>query len=260
MKELLYALPGGFVSQYPRYGLTPAHMRYRLMPGPHLAAMSVEGISGGAMFIAAGADAFSGDGALCCRQIVGECRKRHFSRVILDYEGDAAAAVPFARTLSRFCSQHGLPLYLPEPIASPSLPCRVLISSVVTSGTLERRLQAAAETYGTERVVLALEAVAEDFPLPASSPRGTPLGTDTLAALIRQLEPAVFFDHGLCAHYFTYMSRSEGAHFVLFDSPRSLRQKLDTARHLGLSSALLAAPQTEGWLDDIFGEAPLPQS
>lgn len=253
MKELLYALPGGFVSQYSRYGLTPAHMRYRLIPGPHLATMGADGISGGAMFIAAGADAFSGNDALCCRQIVGECRKRHFSRVILDYEGDAAAAVPFARTLSRFCSQHGLTLYLPEPIASPSLHCQVLISSVVTTGTLERRLQAAAETYGRERVVLALEAVAEDFPLPASSPRGTPLGTDALAALIRQLEPAVFFDHGLCAHYFTYMSRSEGAHFVLFDSPHSLRQKLDTARRLSLDSALLAAPQTEGWLEDIFG-------
>ena len=53
----------------------------------------------------------------------------------------------------------------------------------------------------------------------------------------------MFFDRGLCAHYFTYMPRAGQAHFVLFDTPRSVRSKLDLAQRLGLYGALLAAPE-----------------
>ena len=71
-----------------------------------------------------------------------------------------------------------------------------------------------------------------------------------------RLEPAVFFDRGLCAHYFTYMPRAGQAHFVLFDTPRSVRSKLDLAQRLGLYGALLAAPEVGGWLGEIFSDGP----
>lgn len=112
-----------------------------------------------------------------------------------------------ARTLSAQCSQAGLALYLPESYASLAPDCRVLVSSVVTSGTLSRRLEYAMERWGADRVVLAVEAAAEDFPLPADG-RGSPLGPERLQELMDRLEPAVFFDRGLCAHYFTYMPRA----------------------------------------------------
>ena len=120
---------------------------------------------------------------------------------------------------------------------------------------MSRTLSAAAQRYGRERVVLAIDAGAEDFPLPAAGP-GTPLEPDALRQLMARLEPAVFFDRGLCAHYFTYMTRPGGAHFVLFDTPRSVRAKLDAAQSAGIGAALLAAPQAEGWLDELFGGDP----
>ena len=104
-------------------------------------------------------------------------------------------------------------------------------------------------------VVLAVEAAAEDFPLPADG-RGSPLGPERLQELMDRLEPAVFFDRGLCAHYFTYMPRAGQAHFVLFDTPRSVRSKLDLAQRLGLYGALLAAPEVGGWLGEIFSDGP----
>ncbi|MDE6259867.1 MAG: hypothetical protein K2M42_03245, partial [Oscillospiraceae bacterium] len=128
---------------------------------------------------------------------------------------------------------------------------RVLIPSALTHGTLERRLREAAERYGAERTALAVEWVREDFLLPARG-RGEPIPRETLEEMHRRLEPAVFFDKGLCAHYFTYMKGPQ-AHFVLFDTPRSIREKLGTAKRLGIVAALLPQPEVEEHLEEIFG-------
>ena len=89
-----------------------------------------------------------------------------------------------------------------------------------------------------------------NFPLPAAG-RGAPLAPDALEGLLHRLEPAVFFDRGLCAHYFTYMAGPQ-AHFVLFDTPRSIREKLSLADRLGVPAALLPQPEIEGHLEEIF--------
>ena len=52
-----------------------------------------------------------------------------------------------------------------------------------------------------------------------------------------------FFSGELCARYFTYMSRENGAHFVLFDDGDTLRRKLDVARQLNIHTFL--APWAE---------------
>ena len=96
-----------------------------------------------------------------------------------------------------------------------------------------------------------MEWAREEFPLPAQG-RGEPISQEKLEELLRRLEPAVFFDRGLCAHYFTYM-RGPQAHFVLFDSPRSIREKLGLAKGLGAGAALLPGPEVEERLEEIFG-------
>lgn len=253
MKELLYALPGGGNRPPPEWGLTLAHMTYRVTPSLRLAGVGLtDGVRDGGMFIACPGDAEEGDTAFCCRQLAGECRRRGFTRVVCDFESPPSPAL--SRLVSAFgntCAQNGLTLYLPESFAHLVPGCRVLVSSVVVSGSLQRRLERAAQNYGHERVVLAVEAAAEDFLLPASG-RGTHLTPAELSALMRRLEPAVFFDRGLCAHYFTYMASGGKAHFVLFDSPRSVAEKLSAAQNAGISSALLAAPQVEGWMEEIL--------
>ena len=53
----------------------------------------------------------------------------------------------------------------------------------------------------------------------------------------------MFFSNDLCARYFTYMSRENGAHFVLFDDGDTLRRKMDVARQAGVHTFL--APWSE---------------
>ena len=153
--------------------------------------------------------------------------------------------------LDRNCNAQGWALYVPESYAHYAPNGRVMIPSALTHGTLERRVREAAERYGPHRVVLAVEWVREDFLLPAGG-RGEPLAPDKLEGMIRRLEPAVFFDKGLCAHYFTYMAGPK-AHFVLFDTPRSIREKLAAAERLGVCAAMLPQPEVEPYLDEIFG-------
>ena len=252
MKELLLALPAGVSTEGERFGLTRAHMAYRVGPGPRLLGTRLTaGLRGGVMHLdCAGFDG-GGDPVDCCRRILGECRRRGFRGIVCDFEGPASdCLMKLVRILERNCAAQGWALYVPESYAQSAPTGRVLISSVMTHGTLERRLLAAAERYGKERVVLAVEWVREDFPLPAQG-RGRPLGQEELDSMIRRLEPAVFFDRGLCAHYFTYMAGPK-AYFVLFDTSRSIREKLDLAERLGLRGALLPGPEIEPHLDEIF--------
>lgn len=254
MKTLLYALPGGMASRYSDFGLTPAHMCYRIAPGPRLTGVALDGgVRGGAMLISCAGMPDDGNVQPCCRQILSECRYRGFTRVICDFEcAPQGVCARLAAALAPLCASSGLPLCLPEPFAPLAPDCQVLVSSRILSGTLRHTLSCAAQHYGPERVVLAIDAGAEELPLPAAG-SGKALEASDLQQLIRRLEPAIFFDRGLCAHYFTYMSRPGGAHFVLFNSPRSVRAKLDAAQALSIPEALLAAPQTEEWLGELFG-------
>ncbi len=253
MKELLLALPAGRETGGRSCGLTPAHMAYRIGAGPKLLGIRLpQGLRGGVMQLdCAGYDG-AGDPVGCCRQILGECRRRSFRGIVCDFEGPPMGCLPkLAEILDRNCAAQGWALYVPAPYAPHAPHARVLIPSALTHGTLERRLCGALEQYGKERTALAVEWVREEFPLPARG-RGEPMNQERLEELLRRLEPAVFFDRGLCAHYFTYMKGPQ-AHFVLFDSPRSIREKLGLANRLGVAAALLPQPEVEPHLEDIFG-------
>lgn len=253
MKELLLALPAGRETRGRDFGLTPAHMAYRVGPGPKLLGIRLpQTLRGGLMQVdCAGFDG-AGDPVGCCRQILGECRRRSFRGIVCDFEGLPAGCLPkLVEILDRNCAAQGWGLYVPECYASYAPKARLLVPSVLTHGTLERRLRGAAERYGKERVALAVEWVREDFLLPAKG-RGEPLSREELEGMINRLEPAVFFDRGLCAHYFTYMAGPQ-AHFVLFDTPRSVREKLSAARSVGAYAALLPGPEVEDCLEELFG-------
>lgn len=253
MKELFYALPGGMASGWADWGLTPAHMAYRVEPGPRLAGVRLgPEVRGGAMLLSGGPIP-EGDPLPCCRQVLGECRRRGFRQVLCDFEGPPEGGLArLAAALGEVCPKNGLALHLPEGFAPAAPGCRVLVSSALLTGTLARRLADAAARFGPERLTLAVDAGAMDQLLPPGR-GGTPLEPERLRVLLARLEPAVCFDRGLCAHYFTYMAQGGQAHLVMFNSPRSVRAKLDAAEALSLPAALLAAPETEGWLAEIFG-------
>ena len=79
-----------------------------------------------------------------------------------------------------------------------------------------------------------------------------PLTREELKQRIEERSPSVFFSNELCAHYFTYMSKQNGAHFILFDDAGSIRKKLQIARSLDIEDAILAYPQVDDLLPELL--------
>ena len=121
-----------------------------------------------------------------------------------------------------------------------------------SGGSLQVRLQEAVQQYGAARVALAVERSAEDFFLPSPNGQGIRLTQEELQQRIQEREPVIFFSNELCAHYFTYMNRQNGAHFILFDDAASIRKKLHTARSLDIADALLLYPEVSDLLSEIL--------
>lgn len=251
--ELLLALPAGRPAPAERFGMICAHMAYRVGAGPRLLGIRLpDGLRGGMMLLDCDGFDGAGDPGPCCSQILGECRRRQYRGIVCDFEGPPTGCVgQLLTTLDQGCAKEGWALHVPESCAGFAPSARVLISSALTTGTLERRLRSAMERWGPTRPALAVEWLREDLLLPAEG-RGDPMTQAALDDQLHRLEPAVFFDRGLCAHYYTYMARSGQAHFVLFDTPRSVRAKLALARQLGLPAALLAAPEVDSFLPAIL--------
>lgn len=251
--ELLLALPAGHSAPAAHYGLIPAHMAYRIGNGPVLLGIRLpDSLKGGLMFLDCAGFDCAGDPLPCLNQILGECRRRDFTGVICDFDCPPDGCLPqLLSALDSGCVREGRQLYVPEAFARYAPAARVLIPSALTGGTLERRLSSAVERFGSARVVPAVEWLREDLPLP-SEQRGEAISQLTLENQIRRLEPAIFFDRGLCAHYFTYRDPGGQAHFVLFDTPRSIRAKIALARRMELPAILLAEPELENRWDEIF--------
>ncbi len=252
--ELLLALPVGHPVPALTHPLTAAHMAYRVGPGPNLLGIRLpDDLRGGLMYLDCAGFAGDGDPLPCCSQILGECRRREYRGILCDFDAPPDSCLSRLLTvLDEQCAREGWQLCVTEPWAGCAPTARVLIPSPITSGTLERRLREAGERHGAGRIALAVEWQRTDLTLPAEggSRALTPLELEDQR---RRLEPAVFFDRGLCAHYYTYRDRRGCSHFVVFDTARSIRAKLSLAQRLGLPAAVLAAPELEGRWVEIFG-------
>ncbi len=157
-----------------------------------------------------------------------------------------------AEELSRIFEQRGWLLYVPQAYADCGKQARVLIGTALSGGSLERRLYEAVERYGAERVALEVERVSSDFYLPSPDGEGRSLGREELQKLIDEKNPFVFFSHELCARYFTYMDKTSGAHFILFDDASSLRQKLALAGQFRIRDAFFLYPEVKDILKEII--------
>ena len=227
---------------------TPAHLAYRLGPGPHLFRADNTVPKGGLMVV--DDKSFDGLGQIgpLCQEILRECQVRGFSGAVLDFEARLPPLEQIAKQLDEPFTRRGWVLLVPERYAPMAPHARVMIPSALSGGSLQRRLEEALERFGENRVVLALEKRAEDFSLPSPTGSGQPLSPQELEELTKRLAPSIFFSRELCARYFTYMSRENGAHFVLFDDGDTLRRKVEEAHRLSIHTFLIpwaeAAPHT----------------
>lgn len=220
--------------------VTPAHLAYRMGQGPHLFRTGGNLPPSGGWMVLDCRD-FDGLGhpAPFCQEVVRECSARNFSGVVCDFE--AGRLPPLEETvaqLGREFVRRGWSLLVPEHYASCSPHAHVMISSALSGGSLELRLEEAQQHLGKDRVVLALQRTAEDFFLPSPTGSGQPLSQEQLRRMMEERSPSVFFSRELCARYFTYMSRDSGAHFVLFDDAQTMAKKVEVARSVGISTIL----------------------
>lgn len=227
----LIPIPPQQLNELHGWDATPAHLAYRIGRGPHLfRAGSPTPLKGGVMVL--GNQGFDGLGETgpFCQEVARECLARGFSGAVLDFEGRLPPLERLAAQLDETFARRGWSLYLPESYGHCGPHAKIMISSALSGGSLELRLREAGERFGRERVALALEKVAEDFFLPSPTGSGVPLSQEELEERLTRLRPSVFFSKELCARYFTYMSRENGAHFVLFDDGDTLRRKMEVAR------------------------------
>ena len=252
--DLILTTPPDLLKQAREHRITLAHMAYRLGPGPHLyrAGQQVP-LRGGLMVLDDQSFDGRGDPTPFCREVLQECAARQFTGVICDFEGRNLPALgQVVRRLADLCERRGLACYVPEALGNQTKTARVMISTALSGGSLRQRLEEAAGRFGTQRVVPAVERVAMDFYLPSPTGHGVELSRDGLRQRMAERAPSVFFSGDLCAHYFTYMSRRDGAHFILFDDAGSIRKKLELARQMGFPAALLAYPQVDDLLAAIL--------
>ncbi len=73
-----------------------------------------------------------------------------------------------------------------------------------------------------------------------------------LTQRLAEQNPTVFFSSELCAHYFTYMSKQNGAHFILFDDAGSIRKKLQVARNLDIQDAIFTYEEVDDLLPALL--------
>ncbi len=250
--QLILTAPPSCAAAAASHGLPVGHVAYRIGPGARLLRTHLPAdLRGGLMVVDHSGFDGRGEALPVCQQIIRECGSRGFDGVILDWEDRSHPLLEqIVRRLATMLAHKGWPLYVTEPYAAASQQTRVIIPSALSGGSLLQRLREAIDCHGAHRVALGVQRTAEDFTLPAPDGCGKPLTRQQLAQRIAARGGNVFFSDELCAHYFTYMSRQSGAHFVLFDNAGSIRKKLQIAHHLGLCACILAWPE----VDDIFPE------
>ena len=234
-------------------GLPVAHLAYRAGGGPHLFRANLPVAARGGL-LALDCEGFDGRGepSAFCQEILRECAARGFHGVYCAFEGRPFPVLQRAVAELGSSGPPGL-----APLCARVLQRRVGHGPGPYPHRHLRRLAGAASDRGGRAVrsgaaVLLLERVAEDFFLPSPTGQGVPLSRDALRQKREEHGASVFFSHELCAHYFTYMSGENGAHFVLFDDAGSIRKKCQAAVRLGIGEAFLPYSQAEDLLPALL--------
>ena len=183
--------------------------------------------------------------------LMGLCRDRHFAGVVLDFEGQFRQDFGrFAAVLEGRLRRENLRLYVPEEYAGSVQKASVLVCTALSGGFLEERLREAVERFGAGRVVLDLQRLWMDFPLPCPSGEGKALSREELQK--RMAGQAVHFSEPLCARYFVQLRQGRGR-FVVFDDGETMAKKIALAEHLGIREGFVMLPEAEDLLPRLFG-------
>ncbi|MDL2288124.1 hypothetical protein LJC32_01940 [Oscillospiraceae bacterium OttesenSCG-928-F05] len=186
------------------------------------------------------------------RDLVRECTVRGFDGVVCDFEREEHPALrQFVYEAGEYLKRHGYTLTVPRAYADAAETAHVLISSAVTGGSFQEKLQSAFAKVGPDRAVLMIEPVATDLLMPSPDGEGETLSRTALEALIEKEGALPYMSQELCACYFTYRDSAGGSHFVLFDDARSIVKKLAAAKDMGFREATVLYPEVRDVLDKL---------
>ena len=190
-------------------------------------------------------------GALA-NEIYNECIRHGFEGIVLDFETKPTSTTsPFARRLCEELTPKKLPVYVPYLYAVFCPDARYTLSTAISGGSLREHLEQMIEIHGVSKLALEVERICMDFPMPSPTPEGKRLSRKELAAIFENTEAQSFYSPEMCCNYFTYSDPLGQAHFVLFDDARSITDKLQLARSLGLAIQFLLFPEVEDILPEI---------
>ena len=257
LKEMLILLtPPEGLARVRALSLTPAHRLWRLGAGGRLMRLGAGTPRRGLLAVDDCGFDGRGDPAATCRQIVRECENFGLGGVVCLFKGGGSPlSGQLAEQLDATLARRGLSLYVPEWFGTRTVRARVMISSALSGGSLEARLDECARRFGgAERLALFVEPVAELFLLPAPTGGGRALTSRELDGYRRRYGGSVFFSEELCERYFTYMTADGGARFVLYDDGATVRKKLLLARQLGIRRALGHFKALNGMLEEAVTE------
>ena len=118
------------------YGLTLAHMAYRVGGGPHLfrANLPVSARGGLLLVSDSGFDGRGSPGPFC-QEVLRECSARGYTGVICDFDRHFPVLGRAVAELSPLLQRQGWPLYVPESYGRYSETARVLIPTALSGGT-----------------------------------------------------------------------------------------------------------------------------
>ena len=235
--KLIFLTPPALERSAREQNLPSAHLAYRVGGGPHLFRANLPVAARGGI-LAMDCEGFDGRGEPSVFCAFPDRPIPVLQRAVAE--------------LGEALRRRGWPLYVPEEYGSASDHACVLIPTALSGGSLEQRLAETAAQYGASRLALRIERLAQDFLLPSPTGQGAPLSRQALAEQLEQRGGSVFFSHELCAHYFTYMTKTDGAHFVLFDDAGSIRKKCQLGARLGITHAFVPYAQVDDLLPGLL--------
>lgn len=226
-----------------------AHVAYRVDSNGHLLRATLPPQLRGGMAVLSDCEApVSPWSDALVQELLQECLQRNYAGVMLDFEGHTPQG-SFVRALDEALHRHHRRLLVSEEYTAHTAHASILINTALSGGVLSERLTQAVAQYGAERLVLDLQRLVMDFPLPCPSGEGTVLTLDALHQL--QQGRAVFFSEELCARYFTYR-RGNATRFVLFDDVDTLQRKISIGEKLGIKEGCFMYPEVADLLDALY--------
>ena len=151
--QLILAVPPEDVTAAQTYGLTLAHVAYRVGGGPHLFRSNLPiPVRGGLMYI--DDSGFDGRGTpdTFCQEVVRECSARGFGGIICAFDRNLPLLAAIVTQLGPMLARQSRSFYVSEPYGRHTATGRVLIPTALSGGSLRQRLSEAAERYGTGQI------------------------------------------------------------------------------------------------------------